>query len=37
MSNKLYVGNISFNTSNQDLVDLFSAAGTVTSASNDAR
>jgi len=32
MSNKLYVGNISFNTSNQDLVDLFSAAGTVTSA-----
>jgi RNA recognition motif-containing protein len=32
MSNKLYVGNLSFNTSNQDLIDLFSAAGTVTSA-----
>lgn len=32
MSNKLYVGNISFNTSNQDLIDLFSASGTVTSA-----
>jgi RNA recognition motif-containing protein len=32
MSTKLYVGNISFNTSNQDLIDLFSAAGTVTSA-----
>ena len=33
MSNKLYVGNISFNTSNKDLVDLYSASGTVTSAS----
>lgn len=32
MSTKLYVGNISFNTSNQDLIDLFSTAGTVTSA-----
>jgi|SRR3954462_2338294 len=32
MSTKLYVGNISFNTSNQDLIDLFSASGTVTSA-----
>lgn len=32
MSTKLYVGNISFNTSNQDLIDLFSEAGTVTSA-----
>jgi RNA recognition motif-containing protein len=32
MSTKLYVGNISFNTSNQDLIDLFSAAGTVSSA-----
>src|SRR5690349_1584698 len=32
MSNKLYVGNISFNTSNQDLTDLFSPSGTVTSA-----
>ena len=32
MNTKLFVGNISFNTSNQDLVDLFSAAGTVTSA-----
>src|SRR4029079_4001048 len=32
MSNKLYVGNISFNTSNQDLIDLFSPSGTVTSA-----
>ncbi|HTH50371.1 MAG TPA: RNA-binding protein [Pyrinomonadaceae bacterium] len=29
---KLYVGNISFNTTNQDLTDLFGAAGTVTSA-----
>jgi RNA recognition motif-containing protein len=32
MSNKLYVGNLSFNTSNQDLIELFSAAGTVSSA-----
>jgi RNA recognition motif-containing protein len=32
MSTKLYVGNISFNTSNQDLIELFSGAGTVTSA-----
>jgi len=32
MSTKLYVGNISFNTTNQDLIDLFSASGTVTSA-----
>ena len=32
MSNKLYVGNISFNTSHQDLIDLFSPSGTVTSA-----
>ena len=32
MSTKLYVGNISFNTSNQDLIDMFSAAGTVESA-----
>jgi len=32
MSNKLYVGNISFDTTNQDLIDLFSASGTVTSA-----
>jgi cold-inducible RNA-binding protein len=32
MSTKLYVGNISFNTTNQDLIDMFSAAGTVTSA-----
>lgn len=32
MSTKLYVGNISFNTSNQDLIELFSAAGTVSSA-----
>ena len=32
MSTKLYVGNISFNTSNQDLIDLFSPSGTVTSA-----
>lgn len=29
---KLYVGNISFNTSNQDLNDLFGAIGTVESA-----
>lgn len=29
---KLYVGNISFNTSNQDLLDLFGTVGTVTSA-----
>ena len=32
MSTKLYVGNISFNKSNQDLIDLFSPSGTVTSA-----
>jgi len=32
MSTKLYVGNISFNTSNQDLIDLFSSSGTVESA-----
>ena len=32
MTNKLYVGNISFNTSHQDLIDLFSPSGTVTSA-----
>jgi RNA recognition motif-containing protein len=32
MSTKLYVGNLSFNTSNQDLIDLFSASGTVSSA-----
>lgn len=31
MSNKLYVGNLSFNTSNQDLQDLFGKAGTVES------
>ncbi|MFL6373488.1 MAG: RNA recognition motif domain-containing protein [Pyrinomonadaceae bacterium] len=29
---KLYVGNISFNTSNQDLIELFGTVGTVTSA-----
>jgi RNA recognition motif-containing protein len=29
---KLYVGNISFNTTNQDLNDLFGSVGTVTSA-----
>ena len=33
MSMKLYVGNLSFNTSNQDLSDLFSKSGTVESAS----
>jgi cold-inducible RNA-binding protein len=32
MSTKLYVGNISFNTSNQDLIEMFSASGTVESA-----
>ena len=32
MSMKLYVGNLSFNTSNQDLNDLFSQSGTVESA-----
>lgn len=31
MSTKLYVGNLSFNTSNQDLNDLFGAVGTVES------
>src|SRR5829696_6394084 len=31
MSSKLYVGNLSFNTSNQDLNDLFATAGTVES------
>ena len=29
---KLYVGNLSFNTSNQDLSDLFGSIGTVDSA-----
>ena len=29
---KLYVGNLSFNTSNQDLSDLFGTVGTVESA-----
>ena len=29
---KLYVGNLSFNTSNQDLLDLFGGVGTVSSA-----
>jgi RNA recognition motif-containing protein len=33
MSMKLYVGNLSFQTSNEDLADLFSQAGTVESAS----
>lgn len=32
MSMKIYVGNLSFNTSNQDLNDLFGAIGTVESA-----
>lgn len=32
MSTKLYVGNLSFNTSNEDLQELFAAAGTVESA-----
>jgi cold-inducible RNA-binding protein len=31
MSVKLYVGNLSFNTSNQDLSDLFGSVGSVTS------
>jgi RNA recognition motif-containing protein len=31
MSTKLYVGNLSFNTSSQDLQDLFAGAGTVES------
>jgi len=32
MSMKIYVGNLSFNTSNQDLNDLFGSIGTVESA-----
>lgn len=32
MSTKIYVGNLSFNTSSQDLTELFSASGTVESA-----
>ena len=32
MTRKLYVGNLSFQTTNQDLQDLFSQAGTVESA-----
>ncbi len=31
MSTKLYVGNLSFNTSNEDLQELFAQAGTVES------
>ena len=33
MSMKLYVGNLSFQTTSEDLEDLFNAAGTVESAS----
>jgi RNA recognition motif-containing protein len=33
MAMKLYVGNLSFNTTSEDLQDLFSQAGTVESAS----
>ncbi|HSD46018.1 MAG TPA: RNA-binding protein [Pyrinomonadaceae bacterium] len=33
MSKKLYVGNLAFQTTNQDLQDLFAQAGTVESAS----
>jgi RNA recognition motif-containing protein len=33
MSTKIYVGNLSFNTSSQDLTELFSSSGTVESAS----
>ncbi len=33
MSTKLYVGNLSFDTSTQDLETMFGASGTVTSAS----
>ena len=33
MTMKLYVGNLSFSTSSQDLQELFAAAGTVESAS----
>ena len=33
MSMKLYVGNLAFSTSSQDLEELFAAAGTVNSAS----
>ena len=32
MSTKLYVGNLSFNTSSQDLETMFAEAGTVQSA-----
>jgi RNA recognition motif-containing protein len=32
MSNKLYVGNLSFDTTESDLNDLFSTVGTVTEA-----
>lgn len=32
MSTKLYVGNLSFNTSTQDLEEMFGASGTVQSA-----
>jgi RNA recognition motif-containing protein len=32
MENKLYVGNLSYSTTDQDLHDLFTQAGTVTSA-----
>jgi cold-inducible RNA-binding protein len=32
MGNKLYVGNLSFNTTETDLMDLFAQAGTVSEA-----
>ena len=32
MNNKLYVGNLSFNTTDQDLANLFADYGSVTSA-----
>ena len=32
MGNKLYVGNLSFNTTETDLMDLFASSGTVSEA-----
>ena len=37
MNNKLFVGNLSFNTTENDLQDAFAAHGTVLEANKDAK